>query len=359
MWVTKDGRAQETITDPHTGLKKTLTVKLSGTGEKAKQEAFKRLQERIDKISDPHVLLSSAIDTYIQESERELKPSSVRKMRIELNQFLKVVGDADMDALTAGYIRTKLIKSGKENRTLNGYMKIFKTFWLWAYRNDYVKSREVFDKLSPFADQPKRQRIQDKFLETEELSLLLNAMKEERWKLVTELLALSGLRVGELAAMVKTDISGDYIHVTKTYDANNRVVTSAKSYDSIRDIYIQEELKDCIVRINDYQRRQAEIWGYTTILFFPDIDGDYMRYDAYRKYLRENSEKVLGRKIVPHTLRHTHCSMLAMKGMSLDAISARLGHGDSRITKEIYLHRMAELKEKENRQLDSIRILGN
>ena len=188
-------------------------------------------------MNDPHVRLSAAVDSYIKESERNLKPSSVRKMRIELEQFMNIIGDANMDSLTAGYIRKKLLESGRENRTLNGYMKIFKTFWMWAYRNDLVQSREVFDKLQSFQDTPKKERIQDKYLEPKELTTLLDAMSETRWKLVTECLALSGLRIGELAAMTKSDISGNYIHVNKTYDANNKVVTSAKTYSSQRDVF--------------------------------------------------------------------------------------------------------------------------
>lgn len=357
MWITSKGLCQEYVVDPHTGLKKIVSVKCKGTSEKAKQDAYKRLTERIEKMNDPHIRLSLAVDTYIKESERNLKPSSVRKMRIELEQFMNIIGDADMDALTAGYIRKKLIDSGKESRTLNGYMKIFKTFWLWAYRNDLVKSREVFDKLQSFQDTPKKERIQDKYLEPKELTTLLNSMKEKRWALVTEFLALSGLRVGELAALTKTDVSGNYIHVNKTYDANNKVVTSAKTYSSQRDVYIQEELRDCIRRINDYCKQQEEIWGYTSMLFFPDNDGGYMEYYSYRKYLAENSVKAIGRKIVPHTLRHTHCSVLATK-MDLQAISDRLGHADSKITKEIYLHKLEEQKEKENRQLDAIHFVG-
>ena len=94
------------------------------------------------------------------------------------------------------------------------------------------------------------------------------------------------------------------------------------------------------------------------MLFFPDVDGSYMKYYAYRKYLAENSVKAIGRRIVPHTLRHTHCSILASKGMDLQAISDRLGHSDSKITKEIYLHKLEEQKEKEKRQLDSIHLLA-
>lgn len=359
MWINNRGYCEERIVDPHTGLERIVSVKLSGTGRKAEQDAYTRLQAKIKKLYDPHVLLSAAIDTYIKESEKDLKPSSVRKMRIELEQFLKIVGDADMDALTAGYIRKKLLDSGKENRTLNGYMKVFKTFWLWAYRNDFVKSREVFDKLTPFNDQPKRERIQDKFLETKELRLLLDNMKEERWRLLTEFLSLTGMRIGEVIALNKTDVWGNIIRINKTYDANNKVITSAKTYSSRREIHVQPELKDCIVRINEYCNNQADIFGYKSDLFFPDTDGDYLRYYAYKKYLSENAEKLFTKKVTPHTLRHTHCSMLAMKGMGLEAISARLGHGDSKITKEIYLHRLEELKERENRQLDGIRILSD
>ena len=105
-------------------------------------------------------------------------------------------------------------------------------------------------------------------------------------------------------------------------------------------------------------KKQEEIFGNPSVIFFPEPTGERLSYYSYTKYLRETSERFLNRRITPHTLRHTHCSMLAAKGMNLEAISARLGHDDSKVTKEIYLHRMEELKEKENRQLDQIRLMG-
>ena len=154
------------------------------------------------------------------------------------------------------------------------------------------------------------------------------------------------------------DVWGDIVRIYKTYDANNHVLTDAKTLSSKRDIYIQAELKECIERINEYMAWQKDICGYETDIFFPDLDGERLKYYSYSTYLRENSERILGRRITPHTLRHTHCSMLASKGMSLEAISERLGHEDSRITKEIYLHKLEEVKAKERRQLDSIHLIG-
>ena len=260
MWINKSGYAQERIKDPNTGLDRIISVKVKGTSEKARMDAFKKLQEKIDHLSDKRVLLSAAIETYLTEMERSLKPSSIRKARIELNSFLNVVGDSYVNNLSAGYIRTKLLNSGKENRTLNGYLKVFKTFWMWAYRNDIVESRELFDKLSNFQDTPKRERIQDKYLEPWELQKLLDNMDVERWVLMTQLLVASGLRIGEVIGLNKNDLIGSSIKVNRTYDPNNKVLTDPKTFSSKREVYIQEELREVINKIFEYVKRQEEIF---------------------------------------------------------------------------------------------------
>lgn len=356
MWIYK-GYAQERVKMPDTGLTKIISVKCKGNGKKAELDAFRRLQAKIDQLSCSKLLLSQAVSLYLADIEKTLKPSSVRKARIELSSIMKITGDAYMDSITAGFIRKKFIQSGRENRTLNGFLKIFKTFWLWAYRNDLVSSREVFDKLKPFNDTPKKERIQDKYLETEEVALLLESITERRWLLLVKFLLLSGLRIGELVALDASDVDDRYIHVSKTYDANNKLITSAKTYESTRDVFIQAELREVIKDIQDYTRWQAEVCGYESAIFFPDVDGGRLHYYAFSKYLKETSERVLQKRVTPHVLRHSHCSMLALAGFPLEAISVRLGHSDSRITKEIYLHRMKELKERENNQLDAIHLI--
>lgn len=69
------------------------------------------------------------------------------------------------------------------------------------------------------------------------------------------------------------------------------------------------------------------------------------------------SDLIPGKVLSPHILRHTHASLLAAAGMSLDAISRRLGHSDSDITKEVYLHVTEKLKKLEEEQLSKVKIL--
>ena len=82
-----------------------------------------------------------------------------------------------------------------------------------------------------------------------------------------------------------------------------------------------------------------------------------MQFDCYAKYLREKSEKVLGRRITPHTLRHTDASLLMEQGADIDSISRRLGHTDSRITRDIYLHVTKKLEDPQNERLKEVKIL--
>lgn len=352
MWITSKGLAQESVVDPRTGMKKIVSVKVSGTGKKAEQEAFKRLEKKIEQMGDTRTLLSKLIEDYEKDMERSTKPSTQRKVNIELGMFLSIYGDCYIETINSGLIRQKLQASGKTNRTLNGYLKHFKAMWRWAYQNDYIKNTEVADKLKPFADTPEKERIQDKYLEPDEINKLFGAMDNKRYLLLSRFLLLSGMRVGEAIALNTSDIIGDTIKITKTYDPNNNIVTAPKTFDSRRSIYIQDELRECIIEIHHFN-----CWLERSDWLFKNDDGSHLSYQAYSRYIRELSEKVLGRRVTPHIFRHTHVSMLASV-MSLDSIAARLGHADSKVTKDIYLHRTAELKERENQQLNSIKMIG-
>lgn len=359
MWINKKGLMQEYVTDPRTGLRKIVSVKVNGTSKRAEQEALKKLEKKIDELFDARLKLSECINLYLKENEKTWKASTYSQVDNRLHSVLEIVGDGYINSLTAGYIRQKFMNCGKTTQTINDYQTRLKTLWRWAYQNDFVRTMEVAEKLTNARTEPSAYRIQDKYLETKEAKKLLRAMiYDRRYQLFSEFLLLTGMRVGEAIALNDTDVWGDIIRINKTYDKANNIVTSTKTLKSSREIHIQPELKDCITRIREYTKKQQEVFGYESDLFFPDMNGSYFGYSYYCKYIGKITKKTLGRKLTPHAFRHSHCSMLAAAGMSLEAISERLGHTDSKITKEIYLHRMKELKEKENKQLDQIRLLS-
>ena len=57
--------------------------------------------------------------------------------------------------------------------------------------------------------------------------------------------------------------------------------------------------------------------------------------------------------ITMHGLRHTHGSVLLMKGINILAVSKRLGHASVDITLGVYAHLLKELEDRENDKIKS------
>ena len=74
MWITERGYMQERIIDAHTGLQKIISVKIKGNGLKAEQEASRKLNEKIARISDNRIKLSEAIELFLKERPLFLRP---------------------------------------------------------------------------------------------------------------------------------------------------------------------------------------------------------------------------------------------------------------------------------------------
>ncbi len=353
-------KLQHQYVDEVTGKRKYITVTVNGKSNKAKHEAVEKMNQKIDHLACKQYRLSGLVSAFLDEQKATMKLSTYRKSKYSLGVFLRVVGDIDLDKLTSGYIRTQIMKNKIKPHTANEYLVKWKACLRWGYKNDFLTDLEVVNKLENFKEETSRkERIKDKYLETKEVKLLLDSMDDiPRNKLFTQFLLLTGMRIGEVIALDRADIEKKYIHVTKTYDVNNDIITAPKTFDSIRDVYIQKELRDLIADIIRYMDEQCMLYGYrpTDYLFTSHL-GSRMSYNFYRRYLKDKSTEVLGRSITAHTLRHTHTSMLAAQGIPIETISRRLGHSNSKITREVYMHVMKELKEKENNLIKEIRLL--
>lgn len=83
-----------------------------------------------------------------------------------------------------------------------------------------------------------------------------------------------------------------------------------------------------------------------------------MSYHAANREFKRLTKDVADKELTPHALRHTHVALMAEKGIRLDAIADRLGHSDSRITKEVYYHCTKKQREIDNAAFDSVSLFG-
>ena len=367
MWIesTASGKykACERYTDPISGKTKKATVTLdrdTKAARKAAQELLRaKIAEKLSVTDSDSITLGYLSDRYLEYQQKNIKPGSYISATQHIGHVCDLLGrDSLVNRLTARYVSEALSKGNNTDYQTNRDILYFKAMISWGYRHDYVESREWLDKIERIKIKKDQAKIDTKYLEPEELNALLSAMKSEKWKLLTEFLALTGMRVGEAIALLDSDVEHDVIHVTKTYSQQiDGVHGTPKTLSSIRDIHIQPELSKCIRKIRSYRRRIQLRTGKVSPYFLPNHDGIGMvSYDVYNHYVRDYSTKI-GHRINVHALRHTHVSILAEQGVPLEVISRRLGHKDSAITRDIYLHVTSKRRAIDDAYIDGVKIL--
>lgn len=364
MWITekKTGKYyEERVTDPVTGWTRIISAKIrKDTTQGRKQAREKLLEKIIEQKPVQRRKLSDLYEGYLAEQKITVRPQTYKRNEYVSHTMIATLGDAYLDKLSAGYIRRKLIETGKSPDTLNEALRRLKAALRWGYHNNYFENRELIDGLVLFNNAtPNRIKIENKYLEKEDLQTLLAAMNYTLWRYCCEFMALSGLRPGEALALDWDDI-GESISVHKTLDPRtNTVQMQPKTEASNRDVFIQPELESLIRKIKAYDLQLRMVLHSTTNAVFIGQDGERAKYPALRKYLHQVAHDALGRDdVTPHIFRHTHTSLMAEQGVSLDVISRRLGHESSDITRSIYLHVTKKRKASDNAEISRVNLLA-
>lgn len=173
-------------------------------------------------------------------------------------------------------------------------------------------------------------------------------------------LSYTGIRVGELVALKWKDIDFDKrtIYITKTYynPDNNTVkyqLVPPKTKKSRRKIVVDTAVIETLKKLKEEQEKIIQHLGVSY------NDNGYVFANVYRhpgypvliKFVESRMARILKRtelnsSLTPHSLRHTHTSLLAEAGVGLEEIMERLGHHDDEVTRKVYLHVTNEMKRE-------------
>ena len=358
MYVTKRGdkfRAWERIVV--NGEVKKISVTMDRDTPQARKKAAAALAKKMERpVSE--LTYPDLVDLYIQFQKATVKMSTWKRNEASLKRLEEVFGKVRIDKLTAGFITSALLKKTDNPGTFNEYLKRVKAMIRWAYRNDYTSSSACVDKIQPLKeDKTAQQKVADKFLEADELKQILDAATEYD-SMIYEFLALSGLRIGELIALENDDITDSDIIVRKTFDSNHKVVNTPKTDAGWRYVHIQPELMACIKKIRKMSAQNCLVSRQRPPYFIVNVWGGRLSYTNLESAYKSLCARVLQRELTLHSLRHTHVALMAEAGASLQAISRRIGHRDTKITKEIYYHVTRRQKAKDDATFDAISILA-
>jgi len=361
LWIEKlkNGkyRAVERYTEIMTGKVKKVSVTMDKNTAATRKAAEAALISKIMKLNSQtrdtsSLRLCDLVEHYRAYQKINVKASTYSRNYHAANTLMRILGkDTLVCRLSAGYINDRMAATGKSPGTINEHIVRLKALLRWGYKKDYIDDISYLAKLETQENEAKKEKLMNKFMESEELKALIDGMEVERWKDLTKFLALTGLRLGEAFALDLNDIDMKerLIYVKKTFDPAHDIETSTKTGTSTRNVYIQDEIIPLCRKLKSECAAQKLLGGNGKIFL-----NHKNEFYAYEKYFRENTARILGRRLTPHALRHTHVALLAEQGIYLDVISRRLGHKNSQVTKDVYFHVTKKLQAKDNEAIRSV-----
>ena len=187
---------------------------------------------------------------------------------------------------------------------------------------------------------PARQRIEEddeedvKALSRDQLAALL-VMAPERYRLLVELIASTGLRISEAIGLQRRHLAldGANPHVKVRRAIVKRKVEPPKSRHGKRNVPISAAL------VSKLRAHLDDVPEGSAALVFPSgagtpLDPDNMRSRMLKPLMEEIGAPWAGW----HTLRHTYASIQLAGGANIVALSRALGHHSAAFTLEVYVH---------------------
>lgn len=244
----------------------------------------------------------------------------------QLLQYLEQNKTQYLHEITRTHIE-KFLSGLKEKRVSNNtHLRMFMTlrsFFSFLEKESLLKVNPM-----KLLHSPSRRQLLPYCLTQEEVKLLLqspnsNSFKGARDAVILELLYATGMRISELCNLNFYDIGDDSVRVVGK-GSKERIIPIHQQALSILDRYL--------VHFYPIERPQN-----TSPLFVSKKGIRISRNSVWRRMQYYSAKIGLGKKISPHTLRHSFATHLLENGADIRIIQELLGH-ETIATTEKYLH---------------------
>lgn len=331
------------------GKIKRISVPLDKDTPQARRRATDALREKAAIIEQPitAMTLETAWNDYLKL--KKCKESTKIYIRRFWPDICTVIPkDTPICNLKPAMIRKALYTYDRQPDVVNRMIKVLKTFTKWMLAMEYIETDPCKNLEQIKIDRAEKDPA-EMYLEPDQLKELLSNLDGMAYY-TTAFLALTGLRIGELTALTVDDITDNYIRINKAYSQHSGETTPPKTSSSIRNVFIQPELRDLINEFMKWRNLDMMAYGIRPATLFYTRNGT-----CYHEIIARNHLKKYG--VHPHMLRHTHVALLAEQGMSFEAIARRLGHAGTGVTKAVYYHVTEKQKQKDEAFMSQIKIL--
>ena len=363
----------ERYKDPYTEKWKRVSVTLSSGTSRAKKEAQKLLDDKIENVLQKLTTSSALFHTVFSEwwefHQKQIKLSTYKTMLATYNRILDKVEKGTKDRKYGCPIDSKGMLDTEEWTYTQKYRvkSVLNVFFDYAIDQGFIENNPARKAKLPRRKQSLQQikNAKDKYLEPKEYKAILKELYRKditlRYALACEFMILNGCRVGELAGLTLDK----YHKETKTLDIHttfNRYIPDddgPKTFASFRTTHLTEreiEILDQIIELNRLSESTDKNWFKSDRIFVTNT-GKPIHSSILSKSLQRANERLkkpIPKHISPHIFRHTTISILAENKIPLKTIMDRVGHSDSEVTTSIYTHVTKNMKDEAINVLDKV-----
>lgn len=340
-------------------------------------EAFyDRLRREGSRIRKEDIRANTESIERVMEREGISGAELARRCKISKSSMSKTIHGAPTTRATAKKMANELredigelfkitaIHGGLSEKTILLYSHFIGGVFHSAVKKGIVKDNPVNR-----ADRPEAEDKEVSAIQPEELAHIFECLSHEplKWRLVVNLLALTGARRGEIAALKwdHVDLQNGIIKIehSLSYTPERGIFLDSTKTKTVRSVKIPQEV---VSLLKQYRAEQLELifaagpaydrQGY----LFAQPDGKPSNPESITLWLNRFSKKYGLQGVHAHAFRHCAASLMIANGVDIVTVAAILGHADPTTTAKVYAHAIEEAKVKASECLaDAIYTAGS
>lgn len=377
MWVEKrkvNGSPRyvyiERYKSPLTGKYKKVSVTYGKHNRMIVKRATRELEAKIhtrlakeQQTQDTQLRLEDLRTMFLDSYQHRVRPTTLRNTVNYLRMFINQVGgDVLVYQIKAPFLNDFFDKYGQKhgNGMLRGMRSALRVLFKYAVQHGLIVDNPMTNVVINYHDETAKtsERIENKYLTNEEYQKILDycdSGAKYEYKNIFQLMYLTGMRFGEASGLQVHDIirkdGKTYLRITGSLvwlrnPHRYEKMQGAKTFAGNRDILLSPLATEIV-------NEQAAGKDQDAFLFAVNFKARHLKdqrpldvgvCDAYLKRCARRQK--INKPVTTHYFRHTHVSNLADLGVPLHVIQKRVGHRDSEVTRQIYLHVTQNAEQK-------------
>jgi integrase/recombinase XerD len=225
-----------------------------------------------------------------------------------LNVFLRKVNEP-VASITTEDVRTYLAEYQQShlvgNVSVDNMRRIFSTFFSWLENEDYIVKSPV-----KRIHKVKTEKTVKETYSDETVEILRDSCNKSRDLAIVDMLSSTGIRVGELVHLNRTDIN---------FEERECIVLGKGNKQ--RHVYFDARTK---LHLQNYLSSRTD----SSLALFVTLDTPHLRLQigGVESRLRHLGKQVNIQKVHPHKFRRTMATRAIDKGMPIEQVQRLLGH---------------------------------